>query len=82
MLVQIQVAAVVEKSVVVRLHVLPRPVVGGELTVGAVLLGDVLSRIIVGKTGEMVLGQRRPHLHGVEQGVRRDALPRLVTAHK
>ena len=26
--------------------------------------------------------RRRPHLHGLEQRVRRDALPRLVTAHK
>lgn len=48
---EVEVPAVVQEAVIIRVGVLPSPILAGQLAVGAVLLGDGIALIIMQQIG-------------------------------
>ena len=67
----VQVAAVVEESVIVRFHIFPGPILGSQLAIGAIFARNVIPRIVVQKARKVLPCQGRANLDGDQQRVLR-----------
>ena len=65
---RIEIAAIVEETIIIRLYIFLRPILGGKLTVGVVFRGNVISCIVMEKTGNRASANTVPTWTGTSKG--------------
>ena len=60
---EIKIAAIVAETVIIGIHILPSPVLGSQLAIARITVGDILAFVIVERPGETIAAFVQANLH-------------------
>ena len=65
---EIKIAAIMAEAVIIGIHILPRPILGGQFAIAWIAVRDILAFVIVERPGETIAAFVQANLHRLHDG--------------